>query len=66
MSAIMKPADFGKVAVMLGGRSAERAVSLKSGAMVLAALQSRGVDAHAFDPASRSTGIMREWRQYQP
>ncbi len=53
MSAIMKPADFGKVAVMLGGRSAERAVSLKSGAMVLAALQSRGVDAHAFDPASR-------------
>ena len=44
---------FGKVAVMFGGRSAEREVSLKSGSMVLAALQSRGVDAHAFDPAQR-------------
>ena len=44
---------FGKVAVLLGGRSAEREVSLKSGAMVLKALQSRGVDAHAFDPAQR-------------
>ena len=45
---------LGKVVVMFGGRSAERAVSLKSGAMVLAALKSRGVDAHAFDPAERS------------
>ena len=45
---------FGKVAVLLGGRSAERAVSLKSGAMVLAALKTEGVDAHAFDPAERS------------
>ena len=44
---------FGKVAVLLGGRSAERTVSLKSGSMVLAALQSKGVDAHAFDPAER-------------
>jgi D-alanine-D-alanine ligase len=44
---------FGKVAVMFGGTSAEREVSLKSGAAVLAALLSRGVDAHAFDPASR-------------
>ena len=42
--------DFGKVAVMLGGRSAERAVSLKSGSMVLAALLKKGVDAHPFDP----------------
>jgi D-alanine-D-alanine ligase len=42
---------YGKVAVLLGGRSAEREVSLKSGAMVLQALRSRGVDAHAFDPA---------------
>jgi D-alanine-D-alanine ligase len=39
-----------KVAVLLGGRSAEREVSLKSGAMILAALRARGVDAHAFDP----------------
>jgi D-alanine-D-alanine ligase len=46
-------ARFGKVAVLLGGRSAEREVSLKSGAMVLEALRSRGVDAHAFDPAER-------------
>ncbi len=43
--------DFGKVAVLFGGRSAEREVSLKSGAAVLAALQRSGVDAHAFDPA---------------
>ena len=41
---------FGKVAVLFGGRSAEREVSLKSGAMVLDALRKRGVDAHAFDP----------------
>jgi D-alanine-D-alanine ligase len=44
---------FGKVAVLLGGRSAEREVSLRSGAMVLAALRARGVDAHAFDPRDR-------------
>jgi D-alanine-D-alanine ligase len=43
----------GKVAVLLGGKSAERAVSLKSGSMVLHALRSRGVDAHPFDPAGR-------------
>jgi D-alanine-D-alanine ligase len=60
MSAVMKPAAFGKVAVMFGGRSAERAVSLKSGAMVLAALQSRGVDAHAFDPASRGLDELKK------
>jgi D-alanine-D-alanine ligase len=47
---------FGKVAVLLGGRSAEREVSLRSGAMVLKALQSSGVDAHAFDPAQRPLG----------
>jgi D-alanine-D-alanine ligase len=45
---------LGKVAVLMGGSSAERAVSLMSGAGVLAALQSQGVDAHAFDPAERS------------
>jgi D-alanine-D-alanine ligase len=47
-------AKFGKVGVLLGGKSAEREVSLKSGSMVLAALKSRGVDAHAFDPRDRS------------
>jgi D-alanine-D-alanine ligase len=45
--------DFGKVAVMMGGKSAEREVSLKSGAAVLAALRSSGVDAHAFDPRDK-------------
>ena len=45
--------DFGKVAVLLGGKSAEREVSLNSGARVLAALQRQGVDAQAFDPAER-------------
>jgi D-alanine-D-alanine ligase len=45
---------FGKVAVLLGGKSAEREVSLKSGGMVLKALRSRGVDALPFDPAERS------------
>jgi hypothetical protein len=44
--------NFGKVAVLLGGKSAERPVSLKSGGMVLAALRSRGVDAHPFDPST--------------
>ena len=44
--------SFGKVAVLLGGKSAERPVSLKSGGMVLAALRSRGVDAHPFDPST--------------
>ncbi len=43
--------NFGKVAVLFGGKSAEREVSLKSGAAVLAALRRSGVDAHAFDPA---------------
>jgi D-alanine-D-alanine ligase len=45
--------DFGKVAVMMGGKSAEREVSLKSGAAVLAALRSSGVDAHRFDPQDK-------------
>lgn len=45
--------SMGKVAVLFGGRSAEREVSLKSGAAVLAALLRSGVDAHAFDPAVR-------------
>lgn len=44
---------LGKVAVLMGGSSAERQISLMSGTGVLAALQSQGVDAHAFDPAER-------------
>lgn len=45
--------QFGKVAVLLGGSSAEREVSLKSGAAVHSALVESGIDAHLFDPASR-------------
>jgi D-alanine-D-alanine ligase len=44
---------FGKIAVLFGGRSAEREVSLMSGSNVLKALQEAGLDAHAFDPAER-------------
>lgn len=42
--------QFGKVAVLMGGFSSEREVSLDSGRAILAALRSKGVDAHAFDP----------------
>ena len=45
--------DFGKVAVLMGGKSAEREISLLSGNGVLRALRAKGVDAHAFDPAVR-------------
>ena len=45
--------DLGKVAVLMGGMSAEREISLMSGSGVLAALRAQGVDAHAFDPAER-------------
>lgn len=51
--------SFGKVAVLMGGRSAEREVSLMSGAGVLQALRAQGVDAHAFDPAERDIGELR-------
>jgi D-alanine-D-alanine ligase len=45
--------DMGKVAVLMGGKSAEREISLLSGNGVLKALRDKGVDAHAFDPAER-------------
>ncbi len=54
-----EPKEFGKVAVLMGGRSAEREVSLMSGSGVLKALQSRGVDAHAFDPAERDLSELK-------
>ena len=50
---------LGKVAVLMGGASAEREVSLMSGNGVLKALQSQGVDAHAFDPAQRPMDELR-------
>ena len=46
-------AEFGRVGVLLGGRSGEREISLMSGNGVLEALLSKGVDAHAFDPGLR-------------
>ena len=53
------PSNFGKVAVLMGGHSAEREVSLMSGQGVLQALRSRGVDAHAFDPAEHDLGALK-------
>ena len=55
MSATRETLDarFGKVAVLLGGKSAEREISLMSGNGVLQALNNKGIDAHAFDPAAR-------------
>jgi D-alanine-D-alanine ligase len=49
----MSPRDFGKVAVLMGGPSSEREISLLSGNAVLKGLRESGVDAHAFDPAGR-------------
>ncbi len=52
--------QFGKVAVLFGGTSGEREVSLMSGAGVLKALLSAGVDAHAFDPAERPLQALKD------
>lgn len=54
------PAEMGKVAVLFGGSSSEREVSLMSGKAVLGALLAKGVDAHAFDPAERDLHILKE------
>ena len=61
-------ADFGRVAVLLGGRSAEREISLLTGTACSRRCKRRGVDAHGFDPArarsdasSRSEGFERAW-----
>lgn len=54
MQMSMDPKSFGKVGVLFGGRSSEREVSIMSGTGVLAALRSRGVDAHAFDPGTQT------------
>ena len=52
--------SLGKVAVLMGGRSTEREVSLMSGTGVLKALQGLGVDAHAFDPAATPLGELQQ------
>ena len=54
------PASLGKVAVLFGGKSAERPVSLMSGNGVLEALRSLGVDAHGFDPAERPLQSLKD------
>ena len=54
--------NFGKVAVLMGGQSAEREISLLSGDGVLAALRARGVDAHAFDPAEQNISELKASR----
>ncbi len=65
--AVTHGADFGRVAVMMGGTSPEREVSLDTGAAVLDALRARDVDAHAWDPAGKSliefagAGFDRVW-----
>ena len=51
--------NFGKVAVLMGGLSAEREISLMSGTGVLTALRARGVDAYAFDPAERDLSALK-------
>lgn len=56
---LVEPQALGKVAVLMGGRSAERDISLMSGEGVLEALRSRGVNAHAFDPAQRDLNELK-------
>jgi D-alanine-D-alanine ligase len=57
---VREPAQFGRVAVLLGGSSSEREVSLLSGNAVLSALERRGVRAQAFDPALRALAELHE------
>jgi D-alanine-D-alanine ligase len=52
---------FGKVAVLFGGKSGEREVSLKSGNAVLTALLRQGVDAHAYDPAKQELSELKRF-----
>ena len=54
------PKKFGKVAVLLGGNSAEREVSLNSGRLVLQGLRDAGIDAHPFDPAERPLAALKD------
>lgn len=56
---IINPKTLGRVAVLMGGHSAERDISLMSGQGVLQALQEQGVDAHPFDPAARELAELK-------
>jgi D-alanine-D-alanine ligase len=53
------PKAFGKVAVLLGGETAEREVSLNSGRLVLQGLRAAGIDAHPFDPSERDLAELK-------
>ncbi len=55
----MTTIGFGKVAVLMGGASSEREISLMSGAGVLAALKAKGIDAHGFNPAERDLAELK-------
>lgn len=57
----LAPSLFGKVAVLLGGNSAEREVSLASGSEVLLALKQHGIDAHHFDPNEQHVEMLRDF-----
>jgi D-alanine-D-alanine ligase len=59
---VTQASEFGRVAVLLGGSSSEREISLLSGNAVLAALKRRDVDAHAFDPSELSLSRLVEER----
>jgi D-alanine-D-alanine ligase len=59
---VTDPKDFGRVAVMLGGDSSEREISLLTGNAVLEALKRRGVDAHAFDPRDVALAELHQQR----
>lgn len=60
MKTMRNRTDYGKVAVLMGGVSSERAISLMSGQGTLAALQSRGIDAYGFDPAEKPLLLLKE------
>jgi D-alanine-D-alanine ligase len=60
MTSSIDPKQFGKVAVLFGGVSAEREVSLKSGRLVCEALCAAGIDAHLFDPSERPLSSLKD------
>ena len=62
MKRITEAADFGKVAVLFGGSSPEREISLKSGQAVLAALKRRGIEAEGFDPRDQPLQKLKDRR----
>ncbi len=57
----MNARNYGRVAVLMGGASAEREISLMSGKPVLESLMKSGVDAHAFDTAERPLGELKQF-----